>query len=331
MRRVNDEAAAILEQRMQDTFGYGHAEYRMPEHGRAPVPNAYLNNAIRIVERSGVLESLQRWRGEDHASSGRKPVISWRAVLVLFLLHIQSRVGVDYEKIAGTIMFHLTPQQFDLLGIAHVPGGEDQWYHRLWRAANRMMKVLDPYPVNHKRRLEPKEYQAFRQHLESDEGKRITERNLARLDHMMEQLVHASVRLLPKDIWDRYEGNVAIDATFVETSGGLNPMDPKLNRGSADPYAGRYRREGDHDGFGAKTDKGGYELDNGAMTWSRPGRPHCFPHSRRASASTGRERSAARVPSWSSLTNVLGSRAVWLLPTERTTTPFRSISSCRCV
>jgi hypothetical protein len=55
-------------------------------------------------------------------------------------------------------------------------------------------------------------------------------------------------------------------------------MDPELKRGNADPFAGRYRRGGDHDGSGASTDKSGYELENGVMVWNKPGENTEFPY-----------------------------------------------------
>lgn len=83
--------------------------------------------------------------------------------------------------------------------------------------------------------------------------------------------------MLPRDIWERFEGNIAIDATKLEIAGRLNSTNPKHARSSSDPYAGRYRREGNHDGQGAVTDVASYELEKAVAVWNKPGENHLFP------------------------------------------------------
>jgi hypothetical protein len=45
----------------------------------------------------------------------------------------------------------------------------------------------------------------------------------------------------------------------------------------ADVIAGRYRRQGNHDSQGVKTDEAGYELETGVLLWNRPGERELFP------------------------------------------------------
>ena len=79
---------ALLEQRMLATFGVGFRDYKRSNVGRVPL--AYLNNAIRIVERSGVLPEFAKWDAERRKSAaGNKLIIPLSAVLVLFLLNTQ--------------------------------------------------------------------------------------------------------------------------------------------------------------------------------------------------------------------------------------------------
>jgi len=69
------------------------------------------------------------------------------------------------------------------------------------------------------------------------------------MSELANALVHASWLLLPEELRDRYEGNTAIDATFVPLYGKSgNPSSKILNgdRRTANPDGGWYRREGDH-------------------------------------------------------------------------------------
>jgi hypothetical protein len=64
----------------------------------------------------------------------------------------------------------------------------------------------------------------------------------------------------------------------IERSSGIpNPKSASYKRGNADPQSGRYRREGKHDGRGAKTDDAAYELETAVMIWNEPGETELFP------------------------------------------------------
>ena len=70
---------------------------------------------------------------------------------------------------------------------------------------------------------------------------------------------------------------MAIDATKVHIRGGLNSASPVGRRSNPDPIAGRYRRDGNHDGQGAKTDVAAYEAETSVMLWNGPGENTLFP------------------------------------------------------
>ena len=275
MSKLSD--AALLEQRMQTTFGMSHTQYAR-ERARGPVSRAYLNNAIRTVDKSGVVEKLDQWRFRRlKSNAGVKPTIPFRAVLVLFLLHVQLGTGINYHRIAETLDTHFGAEEFELLGIKNLPGDQYDWYQRLWRATNRMLALIDPYPEPRNLRLKPKPLAKLRAKQSSAKAKKESSRKHARLDWVCEQLLHTSVRELPADIWEKYRGNIAIDATLVRVPGKPHPTDSSLRLGNADPHSGRYRREGKHDGQGAKTDVPGYELEISVMVWNKPGENHLFP------------------------------------------------------
>lgn len=270
-------AAEDLESRMLELFGADAADYNSA-HASSPVPTAYLTSAIRIVDKSGVVDKLEEWRTTSRKSNaGRKAYIPFRAVLVLFLLHAQMNLGLQYQDLADTLHHRFGIKEFKLLGITDAPGDRTDWYKRIWDASNRMLSHLDPYPVRRNKRLGPKAYQKLVAKQNKPKARKSSELKLRRLDWICEQLVHTSIAVLPRRQWEKYQGNISIDATLIEISGKPNPTSSNYRRGNADPTSGRYRRGGKHDGRGKKNDKAGYELELAVMVWNKPGEKGLFP------------------------------------------------------
>lgn len=275
---TQNEDVTLLEKRMQATFGVSSPQQLQRERGHGRVSRAYLNTAIRIVDRSGVVEQLAIWRGASvKSAAGAKAVIPFRAVLVLFVLHVQLGLGVNFHQIASTLDIRFGAEELALLNISNRLSDQKDWYHRLWRASTRMMKLIDPFPAPRNRRLRPNEFAELRAKEAAPHAKDESARNLERLDWLCERLLHETVRMLPADIWSKYKGNVSIDATLIPTTGAANPTDGAFRRGNADPHSGRYMREGNHLGKGAKTDRAGYELEVAVMAWNKPGENKLFP------------------------------------------------------
>lgn len=263
------QASAHLEKRMQDTFNQESAALRRGS-GRGPIPRAYLNRAIDFIDRSEVLAKVLEWDTASRKSAaGRKSYIDARAVLVLILLHFQLGYGANYQHIADSLEYALNAEDLTLLNITNVSSDREDWYKRFCRATHRLIAVMDPHPGPRRHRLDAAEYAAALANFSPE--------HLARIDWLCESLVHTSVRHLPKDLWDKYTGNVAVDATLVCTAGFPNPSDQSEKRANADFSSGRYRREGAHDGQGATTDKAGFELETGSMVWPNPGENGLYP------------------------------------------------------
>ncbi|MCU1585941.1 MAG: hypothetical protein JWM49_2497 [Microbacteriaceae bacterium] len=272
-----EEALDLLESRMQSTFGMGHDDFDR-KRSRGPASIAYLNMAARIVDTSGVVPQLEEWRAlKVKSAAGRKADIPFRAILILFLLHVQTGHGVNYNAIARTLDVRFRAKHFDLLGINDNPGDRMDWYKRLWSNVDRMMKYIDPFPSPRNKKLNQKQYAKLMAKANSEKGLKNAEVKLKRLDWVCEQLLHTSVRMLPKEFLDRSHGNGAMDATLIETTGRPNPKDLTRTRGNADPFSGRYRRQGSHDGQGAKTDKAGYEFETLVLVWNKPFESLLFP------------------------------------------------------
>ena len=276
-KSVMDEAVALAEQRMVATFGMG-SEERDDEHALGPMSLAYLRNAVTLIERSGVNEKIAQWQRESRTSNaGRKRILPLAAILPIMLLHIQMGRGVVYWDIANTLHRRFGAKHFELLGIPNKPSDKRDWYHRFWRGLKQIVSHIDPYPFPLDGKMEAADYAARLEHIIHGLGKPEHERNLDRINWLCNELVLASVRTMPGEFLRRYQGNCAIDASLYPIRGGQNPTNPTLKRCNPDPYSGRYRRGGDHDGKGASTDVAGYEVETATTVWNRPYESELFP------------------------------------------------------
>jgi len=273
----HDDANALFEQRMVDTFGMG-SEERDDEHALGPVSLAYLRNSIALIEKSGINDKIMQWESEARTSAaGRKRVLPLTAILPIMLLHIQMGRGVVYLDIANTLQRRFGTKHFELLEIPNTPSDKMDWYHRFWRGLKQIISHIDPYPLPLDGRMKAGDYAARLANITHGDGKEEHERNLDRINWLCNQLVLASARTMPEEFLRQYQGNCAIDASLIAVQGAQNPTSPKLNRSNPDPYSGRYRRGGKHDGKGAKTDIAGYEVETATTVWNRPSESELFP------------------------------------------------------
>lgn len=262
---------------MADTFGMS-SEERDDEHALGPVSLAYLRNSIALLEKSGINDKIMQWDGEARTSmAGRKRVLPLTAILPIMLLHIQMGRGVVYLDIANTLHRRFGAKHFELLGIPNTPSDKMDWYHRFWRGLKQILGHIDPYPFPLDERMKAEDYVARLADITHGKGKEEHERNLDRIDWLCNQLVLASARTMPKEFLRDYQGNCAIDASLIAVQGRQNPTKIELNRSNPDPFSGRYRRGGKHDGKGAKTDVAGYEVETATTVWNRPSESELFP------------------------------------------------------
>lgn len=278
MSPLKDPAAlAHLEKRMMDTFGVSHHEY---DGGVAsnPVPKAYFNAAIRVTDNSGIVDLLTRWDGERRKSNaGKKAAIPLRALVVLYLLNTQMGLGVSYTELARTLTYRFTAEHFAALGIRPERHGVYIWYRRVSDTTYRLIALMNSRPSPLRAVLDAEAFAALLRRADTPSALALAERNQDRLDQFCNLLVEASLHCLPRDIWEKYRGNISIDATKADIRGPRNSSSYLGARGNPDPWAGRYRREGNHDGQGAKTDVMAYELETAVMIWNNPGENTLFP------------------------------------------------------
>ncbi|CAG7845420.1 hypothetical protein USB125703_01685 [Pseudoclavibacter triregionum] len=206
----------------------------------------------------------RRLRDEDRAAEGKPPVRGGRPAAldladVLLVGHALLISGHDalLTSIAAAFRERLRPPSRRLLGLpAHEPMSNCDRYSQVHSRMQHLENLVSPNLGIAGRRRYPAEYRAILESLDR-EGK---DRRLARGIMLANLLIETSLRLLPPDLFEKWDGSVCIDATPVPVHGRRgNPAGFGAGRGdgskllSAEPDAGWYVRDGDHGEAGAKS------------------------------------------------------------------------------
>lgn len=202
--------------------------------------------AITIVESTGICARLAQWRSHDRereskGPGGRPATLDDRAVLVLLILLALEHSPLLVSRMAEAVSRRLSVQARVMLGIDLSGIAEVDFYYRTWRAVHSLLWVIDPFPAPRNWLLTKAEWAdvlAARDPVDS-------ERKQARLDWVANQLMEATLRMIPRDVRRKWKGNVCIDATPVAAFGKRGTT-KKSDLVSIEPDAAWYVREADH-------------------------------------------------------------------------------------
>jgi hypothetical protein len=227
---------------MVETFGSGMATYLAAEDAD-PVGVAIVE-VEKLLKKTQIDALIEQWRREDAKSNaGAKPIITRASALRLILLQLRLRRPTMITEIGDTFR-RLSPTQKKILGIRH--DGEDlRIYSRIWEAIQGLMRLVDEFPGRRDKILTSEEYRAVVEARDQADCKMRRERMFT----LANALLEGSRQLLPKELRDRSDGNIALDATFVPLYGKTgNPSSKNLDAGrqSANYDGGWYQREGSH-------------------------------------------------------------------------------------
>ncbi|MDQ2729324.1 MAG: hypothetical protein M3Y91_16020, partial [Actinomycetota bacterium] len=212
------------------------------------IPDHQVEAAATLIESTDICARLAEWRAEDHTDKGRggRPAhLDDRAVLVLFVLLALEHSPLLVTRMAETITHRLSDKAKALLGIDPAETGEKDWYDRAWRTIHSLLDVIDPFPAKGTRnrlltRAEWADVLASRDPAESA-------RKQEHLDWVCNELLEATLRMIPRNIRRNWKGNMCIDATPVAAFGKRgNPKPDKSDLMGIEPDADWYVREGDH-------------------------------------------------------------------------------------
>ncbi len=213
-----------------------------------PVSDSVVAAARSIVIAAKIADRVAQWRVEDakarHAG-GRPSSIDDNAILTLLVLLALEGSPLFVTNIANVIEHRMSDEAKSLLGIHQNAADGDDWYDRCWRAVQRLLAVIDPYPAPHNRRLSVEEFKEIEALRNPDEVQRREDR----LNEFANALVLATWRMIPRDIRRRWKGNVCVDATPVKAHArGYSERVPA----SIEHDAAWYVRESDHRDTGDK-------------------------------------------------------------------------------
>lgn len=257
---------------------------------KAAIPDRMVEAAITIVEATGICEQLAAWRAEDrvreHKGSGGRPAsLNDRAVMVLLVLLALEHAPLLVSRMAEMIACRLSGRPKALLGIDSEETKEKDWYDRAWRQVHSLLAVIDPFPGPRNRLLTKAEWADVVSARDPDDAARKQDR----LEWVCNQLLEATMRMIPRAVRRHWKGNTCIDATPVAAFGKRGTT-KRSNLVSIEPDAAWYVREGDHrdqgngpDGEGKKRKGGpkhlwGWEATLAVMSTNNPSDPDQFPY-----------------------------------------------------
>jgi hypothetical protein len=212
-----------------------------------------------IIDSSGIASLIDGWQRDDaegKRAGGRPRTVSTRTVLILFLLLTVEHSPQLVEELAYLVFNRLAPESLEYLGLDGDAGmskglrrTKQQWYFPIWRALQRALKTIDPKPHTTTARGK------FPTLAEAQEMKRLwdddglREKN-RRLKLVSNQLVEATIKLVPEEIEKKWKGDSCIDATVVPAYGSRGAPFGGTH-GPNDPSGGWYRRDSQHNVVGA--------------------------------------------------------------------------------
>lgn len=263
-------ALELLDARMLEATGHTYDRYQWLRK-----TNAGCLDKVKLygtlIDESGVVELIDKWKKEDRRSgAGRKPLMTHRAVLILFLMHMDDGDS-RYDAIATTLYARTTPEVRDYLELGALPGDRNQWYQRYCQALNRILDLMEPWDIDKRKHATAEEFIIARA--------TYLQKKRDRADELMNALVRASVCRLPADIRARYRGNVGIDGTPLKLVGRANPSVSRQdsNRFNLDAMSGPYTREGNHKGQGKRSDEPAWEVETVTTLPNDPANHLSFP------------------------------------------------------
>lgn len=231
----------------------------------------------RLHREVGIPDLIRAWEAEDRANAdaervkqGKRPIRGGRpaaldAADVLVIAHALLLAGEDalLTSVAEAYRRRLRPDVRRLFGLPEREPEQDcDRYSQVQSRFQHLDNLVNPNPGVAGRRRMPEEYWAMLDALE-EEGRL---RRQARAITLSNLIIEVSIRVMPQDVYDRWNGDICIDATAIRVHGrrgspaGFSNGTQESGRTlSAEPDAYWYVRKGDHKGNGPDKAKYAYE------------------------------------------------------------------------
>jgi hypothetical protein len=264
--------------------------------GRRAIDDTLARRAIIMMDASGVVQAFAGWKAEVRRGTGGRPEhFSTRALLVAMTLCAITDQPMHASRFCDVMFHQLSPAIRLELGIPDPPDYRD---HRGWDNAYRTVRyrlhsicgLIDPSPRPKGRRLGDALFLALTEQRRAELTDEEWSVRYERLTWAINQIIEASLALVPPELRSRWRGSVGVDATLIESyaraekraKGTKGRPKPPVSVHSADPDASWYSRLSD------ERDKHG-PVTRGKVAWGHeatlvisgpddPDAPHEFPH-----------------------------------------------------
>lgn len=242
--------------------------------------------AQQIVRDAGLAEMLARWEAADREREGKRGARgAWASpeqIITMLMVLARLKRAQTVANLTALLVTGLSDAGMERLGLNGRGMEPRAVYHRIHRSLRRMNRVMDPHPqhVHRHRKLSKAEFEA--QNALADEGR--TERNKERLRTFSSELLLATWRAMPSEVRERYQGNIAVDGTFIP-AWGKHGTYLRSDFVAIEPHAAWYVRDGEHaldpaasaEEVAKKKRMWGWEATLVVMTTNDPARQDTFP------------------------------------------------------
>jgi hypothetical protein len=230
--------------------------------------DAAVSEAIKLLEDTDLIPQLCDWREAERLRLGhhpggipeRFPPEALWVPMILAVLNDQPQLVTTYYE----ILFHrISPKMRARLSVPDPPDdhdhlGRNALYRDLRTRFHGMLEAIDPSDLPKNRRLpsDPFEAAVARRRAEHQLTDEVLRTRYERLTWVLNTILEASLKSIPRSIRRHYRGSAALDATPIPAfarqdrrqSGRRPRHERSLITQSADPDAGLYVRTEDDEG-----------------------------------------------------------------------------------
>lgn len=208
--------------------------------------------AMKIIEHSRVAELIDMWRAQDGEATtrpGPKPWLTEVNVLALLLSLSLAENPPLFTEVAD-LLVKASDETLTILGIdpTRRTRSLDAAYHRAYHSYRRLLPLIDPEPASLYRRMTILECEQIKASWVAEDCQIKRER----AHTLGNALLYGTWMLLPRRVRREFQGDIAVDATYIRAPAYNGNTAPRpghaVHYRSSDPFAGWYRRDGNHAG-----------------------------------------------------------------------------------
>jgi hypothetical protein len=172
----------------------------------------------QLIDSSGVADQIDAWQAIDRkktGAGGRPRLVSTRTALILLMLLSVEHSALFVGEMAIIAGERLSNSSLRSLGLWGHQRTTKEWFWPLWHALHRALNAIDPKPGQRRKFPTPEEIEATIRQREED-GVSVKQ---ARLNWVCNQLVEATLQLVPAEYRQNWAGDLCIDASVVPAFG----------------------------------------------------------------------------------------------------------------